>query len=238
MNALLAGRPVADAAAGTVRGAWVTRARGRHQMLPGAGAAIAVTVDGQARVYGPQTRSWWVDAPGDSDAVGIDVRPGRLVGRLSGDVRELVGQEIDLGDLLSRTDHRRFVEAVLKPDAESARVLSLQREVVRLLGAPERRVAGVERSLWSDPTTSVRDLAQGAAVSERHLQRLCVKGFGMSPAMLRRLVRLERFLMLTGGSRTTLARMATTAGYFDQQHLARECRLLTDRTPAQLLTTC
>ncbi|MDN5853222.1 MAG: helix-turn-helix domain-containing protein, partial [Actinomycetia bacterium] len=106
------------------------------------------------------------------------------------------------------------------------------------LGAPERRVAGIERSLWSDPTTSVRDLAQDAAVSERQLHRLCTRGFGMSPAMLRRLVRLERFLMLTGGAPMTLARMASTAGYFDQQHLARDCRLLADRTPAQLLTTC
>ncbi len=234
---LLAGRPVAHAAAGTVRAAWVTRARGRHRMLPGAGAAIAVTADGTARLYGPHTATWAVDAPNDVGAVGVDVRPGRLVG-LCGDVRELVGTEIDLRDILPGSQYRRLVGAVLGQHSESARVHALQRETVRLLGAPERRVAGIERSLWSEPGTTVRDLASAACVSERQLHRLCTQGFGMGPAVLRRLVRLERFLNLADGASMTLARMAAAAGYFDQQHLARDCRVLADRTPAQLLHTC
>lgn len=238
MSALLAGWPVARAATGTVRGAWVTMASGRHRMLPGAGAAIAVTADGTARLYGPQTRAWSVDAPGDVGAVGVDVRPGCLMGRLCGDVRELVGMEIDLGDLLPGAERRRFVDAVLAHDGEAARVRAVQRETVRVLGAPDRRIAGIERSLWSDPSTTVSELARDASVSERQLHRLCTRAFGIGPAMLRRLVRLERFAMLSFGSPMTLARMAATAGYFDQQHLARDCRLLTDRTPAQLVTSC
>ncbi|HLR86110.1 MAG TPA: helix-turn-helix domain-containing protein [Nocardioidaceae bacterium] len=238
MSALLAGRPVVGAATGTVRGAWVTRARGAHRMLPGAGTAIAVTADGTARLYGPQARAWWAEVPGDSDVVGVDVRPGRLIGRLCPDVRDIVDQQVDLADVLSAAERRRFVDAVVAHDDEAERVRALQRETVRVLGMPEPRVAGVERSLWSDPGTTVGALARDAGVSQRQLHRLCTRAFGMSPSELRRLVRLERFLMLTGGSPMTLARMASAAGYFDQQHLARDCRMLADRTPAQLLHTC
>ncbi|UPK74379.1 helix-turn-helix domain-containing protein [Nocardioidaceae bacterium SCSIO 66511] len=237
-GAPLAPRRVAHEAKHTLGGAWVTTTNGRYRMLPGAGAAVTVTADGAVRIYGPQTHAWWADVPGGA-TVGVDVRPGRLGGKICGDVRELADQQIDLRDLLPGRQVSQFVDAILarQHDADE-RVGALQRETLRLFGAADPRVVAVEETLWSGGPAPVRTLAADAGLSVRQFHRLCTRAFGMGPAALRRLARFERFLSLVGRSPLPLAQLAHEAGYFDQQHLARDCRLLTERTPTEVLGAC
>lgn len=72
--------------------------------------------------------------------------------------------------------------------------------------------------------------------SERQLRRRVERAVGYGPGMLRRILRLQRFLQSIEHEppATTLAQLAVHAGYADQAHLARESRSLTGRTPSTL----
>ena len=84
---------------------------------------------------------------------------------------------------------------------------------------------------------AVRDLARITGLSERQIHRRCTAAFGYGPAVLTRMLRLRRVLRLARAGRPPLrlAGLATAAGYYDQQHLAREVRAIMGTTPTDLL---
>jgi AraC-like DNA-binding protein len=81
---------------------------------------------------------------------------------------------------------------------------------------------------------SVRDLCGGLAVGERWLQRRVRAATGDSP---KRTIRLARFLSACRDLKRgngNLARLAQDAGYYDQSHFIKECRLFSGLTPKEL----
>jgi AraC-like DNA-binding protein len=83
----------------------------------------------------------------------------------------------------------------------------------------------------------VRDLSRATGLSERQLHRRCMAAFGYGPAVLARMLRLQRALRLARSDQgpVHLAELAAAAGYFDQQHFAHEVRTIMGTTPTGLL---
>ena len=112
---------------------------------------------------------------------------------------------------------------------------------MRRLAARARPVDGVALEvaarLNQPRAASVRDLSHATGLSERQLHRRCTAAFGYGPAVLARMLRLQRALRLArlhqGPLR--LAELAAAAGYFDQQHLTHEVRAIMGTTPTRLL---
>lgn len=81
----------------------------------------------------------------------------------------------------------------------------------------------------------------------RHSSRLrpdftrerCSGGVGNGSATLGRIIRFHRFLAIvsTTAGPLSMASAAAEAGYFDQPHLARDCRAITGTSPTQFLAT-
>jgi AraC-like DNA-binding protein len=70
------------------------------------------------------------------------------------------------------------------------------------------------------------------------LHRRVLGAVGYGPKVLARIVRFRRFLALVSRrDAVSLADLAHSAGYADQAHLARECRALAGRTPAELVAS-
>jgi AraC-like DNA-binding protein len=100
------------------------------------------------------------------------------------------------------------------------------------------------------PGARVAELGAELGISERQLRRRFADAVGFGPKTLARILRFQRFLVLAAGEDAAwrphklrwappgddLAGLAYAAGYADQAHLTRECRRLTGRTPAELVT--
>lgn len=237
MSAITQHPPAGDAGR-VFRGCWTARLDGPQWMLPDVSVSIAWGDDGRARLYGPHTRGWWAEAPPGCEAVGVDLRPG--VAALVPDVREVLDETLELDALLPAGSYRRFVDTVGAAASESARLATMQREVLRLTGGRhgiDPLVGRVMSILRADPTVSASALAAEVGLGARQLHRRCSRAVGFGPSTLRRLIRLEGFLRLScsSGRRSGIAELAADSGYTDQQHLSHECRELTGRTPTELL---
>jgi transcriptional regulator GlxA family with amidase domain len=79
-----------------------------------------------------------------------------------------------------------------------------------------------------DSRVRVDRLADELGFSERQLRRRFDDAVGYGPKTLQRVLRLWRFLVASG---TDMAAAAIDAGYADQSHLTRECRILTRLAP-------
>lgn len=234
--------PVEPDLAGDLTTAWVARTESAHALVPD-GCVDVLWVGngcGDAWLCGPETSGWTFVLPPGTEAVGVRFHPGRAGSALGFDTAEVRDQRIRLDDLLGTRTHRELVTQVGEAGGSDARLGVLQSYVRRWLesGRPPDDVAGtVVHELRRDIRTSVPDLAEAAGLSERQLHRRCTTAFGYGPAVLRRILRLQRFLRLAvhPAAPRDLAGLANAAGYADQQHLARDCREIGRGTPTELL---
>jgi len=232
--------PPADLADDVVLG-WTTRlGGGTHRLVPDGCVDVLWLDTGAVVVCGPETTAWTFSLPPGTEAVGVRFRPGRAATALGLDVPGARDRRVRLEDVFGSRVQRHVAEQVAEaPDARS-RLHVLHGHVRRWLrDAPDADRVGetVVRMLEHDLATPVAELAGEAGLSERQLHRRCTAVFGYGPAMLRRILRLQRFLRLARrpGAPADLACLACAAGYTDQPHLSRDCRALAGVSPRRLL---
>ncbi|WP_149194525.1 helix-turn-helix domain-containing protein [Luteimonas suaedae] len=85
-------------------------------------------------------------------------------------------------------------------------------------------------------SASVRAVAGGLGVSERHLRRVFREAVGVSPKAFAKLTRFHRALAAAReDGATSWATIAAAAGYYDQAHLIAEFHAIAGTTPRALL---
>jgi AraC-like DNA-binding protein len=90
----------------------------------------------------------------------------------------------------------------------------------------------VERLMSDRSLLRVEDVAEASGVDVRSIQRLFQKYVGVSPKWVIRRYRLhEAAERLKGPRPPALAELASSLGYADQAHFAREFKQVTGRTP-------
>jgi AraC-like DNA-binding protein len=196
--------------------------------------------DGSLWLSGPETTSWSRGYRPGTTAVGVGFKPGvgpPMLGLAGSEVRDA---RVRLEELWGDRRARELAERVAAQPDDGGRARELE-GAVRRLTARARPVDGVAfevAAMLNQPRpASVLELARAIGLSERQLHRRCLAAFGYGPAVLARILRLQRALQLARSHHgpLRLAALAAGAGYFDQQHLAHEVRAIMGTTPTRLL---
>ncbi len=171
-----------------------------------------------------------------ADVVGIRFRTAAAALVLREDLGRLTDEVVPLGACTTRL-RDRLLDAAGRVRSPADRAAALARVLMRSVRgaldvAAQRFVLACEGS----PGARVDESASRFGVSARTLERRVLGATGLSPAMLRRVIRFRRAVSILG--RTVpgnLARAASDAGYYDQSHLVREFRALAGVTPSAFL---
>ncbi|HEU4998480.1 MAG TPA: AraC family transcriptional regulator [Lapillicoccus sp.] len=225
--------------------AWVVDTDVAHDLVPDAHVDVVWLPDGTVVVCGPEVEGWTFQPLDGDQAVGVRFRPGHATPVLGTAMDEIRDQRVRVEELLG-ADGRRLVEELADlPDGTppERRIAVVEEHIRRWVadgGDVDPAVDRVAVSLADDPSRRVGSLRRELDLSERQLLRRCTVAFGYGPATLRRILRLQRFLELAGGTPTDgpvpgLAELAHQAGYADQQHLARDARAIARATPSELV---
>jgi len=217
---------------------WVRRGNGGAvRVLPDACIDIVWRLGAGAVVAGPDTSAWLSRTRLGEITVGARFLPGAGGSALGLPLSELRDQRVALSALELPWAAR------LTGALDQARALELvAKAAFRLVGdgAPDRAVQAAVVRL-NDPTQRVEYLANDLGLSERQLRRRFLAAVGYGPKTLQRVLRLRRFLSSSraevDAAPVSLAGVAFEAGYADQAHLARECRVLTGLAPSELIAT-
>jgi AraC-like DNA-binding protein len=232
-------RPAPDLA-GRLVCAWRGDLGAAAMPLPDERLDLVWVDDGSLWLVGPETTSWSRGYPPGTTAVGVGFKPGVGPPLLHVAAAEVRDARVPLDALWGDRQARELAERVAAHADDRGRAGELERAVRRLAARarPVDQVAlQVAVRLNHPRPTSVRDLSRAMGLSERQLHRRCTAAFGYGPAVLARVLRLQRALRLArlhqGPLR--LAELAVAAGYFDQQHFAHEVRAIMGTTPTRLL---
>ncbi|GAA1111221.1 helix-turn-helix domain-containing protein [Nocardiopsis composta] len=238
--------PVAADLSAELATGWTARAGGAHMLVPDGCVDVLWLSTGRIVVCGPETSGWSFELPAGTEAVGVRFRPGLAAAALGLDTPGALNRRIELADVLGDRTQRILLERMDGAASAGQRLHLLQdriRERLRTVPPPRpvhgsaRTAALVSGMLGDDPASPVAELARAAGLSERQLHRRCVSAFGYGPAVLRRILRLQRFLRMARhpAATTDLSVLAAMAGYTDQPHLNRDCRALAGVSPRVLL---
>jgi AraC-like DNA-binding protein len=212
-----------------------------HRIVPD-GCVDIVWMEAALHVAGPDTGPVLAPLAPGSLVVGIRFRPGLAPTMLGLPAAELIDDRVDL-DLIWGRATERLAERLSDAAGPDAAMRVLERELVERLpaAAPVDPLAeAVVAELRAGPATPVvAKLAAALGTSERQLHRHCLRAFGDGPKTLDRVLRFQRFLAMARSpaarGHSGLAQLAADAGYADQAHLTRECRILGGLPPRRLL---
>jgi AraC-like DNA-binding protein len=214
---------------------WANRDERSDPLLPDATVDLVWSGRGLF-VRGADTRPHPVGVFPERTFVGIRFRPGAAARVLGLGGSELADARVGVSEPWGVAEMER-IESNLRACATPAQAASVLEDVVsaRLRDMPDAAVEGVLAALTRG-RTPVSELAAHVGLSDRQLRRRCLDALGYGPKVLDRILRFQRFRTLAERRRELgLAQLAAVAGYADQAHLTRECRLLAGESPAVLL---
>ena len=191
-----------------------------------------------ALFFGPQSRRMPVTVTGSFVSIGLALRPGsgyavRGVNAVDYVDKLLFCDELNLPGELAL--------AQLSDDADPETWLlqleSVIRAVVNEPGVqrPDAISARFEALAFTDPAASVADFARACDITQRQLERIVRRDFGMPPKqVLRRARALDMASHLRGVADQAEAEELALR-YYDQSHLIREFTALFGMSPTQFV---
>jgi AraC-like DNA-binding protein len=155
--------------------------------------------DGSLWLSGPETTSWSRGYPPGTAAVGVGFRLGvgpPTLGLAASEVRDA---RVRLDQRWGDRRARELAERVAAHPDDRGRARELERAVGRLAASPrpvDEVALEVAARLNRPRPASVRGLSRATGLSQRQLHRRCLAAFGYGPAVLARILRLQRVLRL------------------------------------------
>jgi len=212
----------------------------RHRVLPDGCIDIVWIGDAPAVVAGPATGPVVVPLAPRTTVVGIRLRPGVASGLLGPSASELLNRDTPLGELWGAGGDALSARVGGQPTLAAKMNAAAAGFAGHLAAAGPTDPMMAAATLWlaRHPAGRIADLCRLLEVGERRLRRRFAAAIGYGPKTFQRVLRLQRVLALAGRlprTGTTLAALATDAGYADQAHMSRELQALTGRSPATLL---
>jgi AraC-like DNA-binding protein len=211
-----------------------------HRRAPNGSSELVCVLGAVPRVLGPRTEPVVEPLAPGTTVVGVRLRPAAAPPVLHLPASETAG--LDLGaDELWGSRALALGEALANAgSAQRAAALLEQAVADRVADGPDLDPLATEavRRLMPPQSTDLNSLATSLYISERQLRRRCEAAVGLTPKLLHRILRFQRFIALAWTLErpsTQLARLAAEAGYADQAHLTREAKRLEGRSPRTLL---
>ncbi|MHB8294641.1 MAG: helix-turn-helix domain-containing protein [Acidimicrobiales bacterium] len=149
---------------------------------------------------------------------------------------ELANRCVALDEVLGR-DAEALMDLLSGAVTASRRIAMVEGALVERLGSgpkPCPEVVWVWEKLCSQPLVRIADLVAEVGWSRARLASRFSEQVGISPKRFARVVRFEGVRRLLARGSSSLAEIATRAGYYDQAHLCRDVSALAGCTPAEL----
>jgi AraC-like DNA-binding protein len=202
------------------------------------GREVRVNRQAPALLCGQLTAPIRLIATGLTDIVGIRFRTAAAASLLRIPLAELTDRIAPLGEVAGDLAGE-LLGAASRARAPWQRVAALTAVLTRAMSRePDPFAASVVRSLDSDRAPPVGRIADEYRVSARTIERRVLDATGLSPGLLRRVMRFRRaFREIDRAPPGTWSRVAAGTGYYDQAHLIRDFQQFAGAPPSRFFVT-
>lgn len=204
----------------------------------------ATTADGvrtserAAMLFGPYSRRMPISVTGSFVSIGIFLRPGVCHALRGPEIATLTDRLATFAEL--EMPEQRWLDMFDPNGSPEDWVQAMECEMRSLIAdravrEPDPISARFEAAAFADPTVSIARLAENLGVTQRRLERIARRDFGMPPKqVLRRARALDMASHLRGVADHDEAE-SIALRYYDQSHLIREFTALFGMSPRQFV---
>jgi len=190
-------------------------------------------------VSGTYQSSFVIDAQQHAAVIGVHFRPAGAYPFLGAVTGELADTHVDLETLWGRAaiELRERLCAAREP---AERFSLLEQALIAHLFRPMEHHYAVNYALSAfariDLALSVRDVAQGAGLSQRRFIQVFAREIGLPPKLFCRVKRFQKALALVQRNKAPdWMQLVVDCRYFDQSHLIRDFRFFSGLSPMEYL---
>ena len=209
-----------------LRGDWAA------ETAPGAWSS-----EGDAMLFGANTKPFPVRVRGPFTVIGFSIKPGGWDALFAESAvaytDKMAPLEKTWGDIATT-----MFKAVVDAKDDAAIVTAMETAVraqLKVIGKPreDKLLTRYESIARLDSTAKVEDVSATLGLSVRQIERRCLRGFGVSPKVIFRRSRfLDMAAAMRGLSKPNEMQLALLR-YFDQSHLNREFHTFAGMTPGK-----
>lgn len=213
-----------------------------YTILPTASATLSYSiVDGWAEggLRGVNTRAAVVGGHANrfDTLLLIEFHPGGLYPLIGIPQSELMDDSFPFAQLDTPL-HRQILEVLLSTDDIAALIQGIDRVFLQRLMAVDPRsplLGAIGQILDARGGISAAQVAAGAFIGQRQLERLFRRHIGAGVKSFSRIVRVNHALKLLRDPAQNMTSVAMAAGYFDQSHFIRDFEALCSAAPGEYL---
>ncbi|MEK6410488.1 MAG: DUF6597 domain-containing transcriptional factor [Acidobacteriota bacterium] len=191
-------------------------------------------------VVGQMTGPMRIGPTGAVQLIGVRFNPGGTLPFFRGQAEDLTNRYVALDDVAADLD-REVAARACEPSSLEQAVVRLEESLTRRLQEPSRQDApvrqAVNRILRSNGLIGIDELAAGAGISARQLERRFLREVGIGPKLLCRILRFQQVFHAVDQNSGNWAAVAAHCGYYDQSHLIRDFQQFAGAAPALILSS-
>jgi len=189
-------------------------------------------------VVGQMTGPMRIGPTGTVQLIGVRFNPGGTRPFFNIQTEEVTNRYASLDDVATDLD-REITSREFEPSSLERSVRVLEELLTRRLQQPSNEVApvrhAVNRILRSNGLIGINELASGAGISARQLERRFLREVGIGPKLLCRILRFQQVFHAAEQDSGNWASVAARCGYYDQSHLIRDFQQFAGAAPALIL---
>jgi AraC-like DNA-binding protein len=205
----------------TLRGEWTVERPGCADPTPARGA-----------LFGPTDRTGIVRSDGPGSTIGAGLTALGWATLVHQSAHDHANRMHDLASIYGPRAEQLWADLCASDwDGCCALFDRFFGELAAAAPPPDPLIERVEQALVSGNIDTVQHFADGLAMTERTLARLCHRAFGFSPKQLLRRQRFLRTLAQIGDRLDQPLATLLDGGYYDQSHFIREFRAYMGMTP-------
>lgn len=189
-------------------------------------------------LVGQMTGPIFISPTGAVQLLGIRFHPGGTSPFLRVVLHEITDQVVELGGL-SHELERELLRAVSQAESLLEKAAAVEKFLTRRLTRNHqdlRLIQLASRIVASAGLISIDQLAHGAGISSRQLERRFLREVGIGPKLLGRIIRFQQVFRAVEQCSSVWASVALECGYYDQAHLIRDFNQFAQQTPAALFS--
>lgn len=199
-----------------------------------------LTYGREAMYCGPQSRIMPITVKGSFTSVGFALKPGAGTTVTGLPAYDFVDRMMTLDQVGINSGD--FIDQLEQGQSPENWLFSLEAEIRRILtgvkaAEPDRIAEQFEMLALTDPGASIADFAEECGVSQRQLERICRRDFGLAPKQVLRRARAIDMASKLRGVADDREAAEIELRYYDQSHMIREFSALFGMSPRQFVAT-
>jgi len=189
-------------------------------------------VQSNSLVAGQITKYFFLENTGQSDILGVKLKPAALTQFFGTDMSSLKDKVISLNDF-GNSELNEVNHSIREISDSKERIKIINTHLTKLSNQTNPVEKAIECILSSNGMLRVISICEQCEINERQLERHFKKYIGLSPKFYARIIRFNYIFQIAQQKKLSWAEVGLESGFYDQPHFSKNFKTFSGEDPSK-----